>query len=49
MDFNPFRSYIRPRPKVWFSSSAPMSEEVRHGFCCVCSPAVAACPTLFLM
>jgi len=47
--FNPFRSYIGPRPTVWFSSSAPMSEDVRHGFCCVCSPAVGACPTLFLV
>jgi hypothetical protein len=47
--FNPFRSYIGPRTTVWFSSSAPMSEEVRHGFCCVCSPAVGACPTLFLV
>jgi hypothetical protein len=46
---NPFRSYIRPRPTVRFSSSAPMSEDVRHGFCCICSPAVGACPTLFLM
>jgi hypothetical protein len=27
---NPFRSYIGPRPTVWFSSSAPMSEDVRH-------------------
>jgi hypothetical protein len=26
-----------------------MSEDVRHGFCCVWSPAVGACPTLFLM
>jgi hypothetical protein len=46
---NPFRSYIGPRPTVWFSSSAPMSEDVRNGFCCVCSPAVGACPTLFLV
>jgi hypothetical protein len=46
---NPFRSYIGPRPTVWFSSSAQMSEDVRRGFCCVCSPAVEACPTLFLM
>jgi hypothetical protein len=46
---NPFRSYIGPRPTVWFSSSAPMSEHIRHCFCCVCSPAVGACPTLFLM
>jgi hypothetical protein len=28
----PFRSYIGPRPKVWFLSSAPMSEDVRHAF-----------------
>jgi hypothetical protein len=28
---------------------APMSEDVRHGFGCVCLPAVGACPTLFLM
>jgi hypothetical protein len=46
---NPFRSYVEPRPTVWFSCSAPMSEDVRHGFCCVSSPAVGACPTLFLM
>jgi hypothetical protein len=46
---NPFRSYVGPRQTVWFSSSAPMSEDVRHGFCCVCSPAVKACPMLFLM
>jgi hypothetical protein len=32
-----------------FFSSAPTSEDVRNGFCCVCSPAVGACPTLFLM
>jgi hypothetical protein len=49
MVINSFRSYIRPRPTVWFSSSAPMSEDVRHGFRCVCSPSVRACPTLFLM
>jgi hypothetical protein len=30
--FNPFRSYIGPRPAVLFSSSAPMSEDVRRGF-----------------
>jgi hypothetical protein len=47
--FNPFWSYIGPRLTVWFSSSAPMSEDFRHGFCWVCSPAVGACPTLFLM
>jgi hypothetical protein len=47
--FNFFRSYIGPRPTVWFSSSATMSEYVRQGFCCVCLPAVGACPTLFLM
>jgi hypothetical protein len=46
---NPFRSYIGSRPTVWFSSSAPMSEDVRHGFYFACSPAVGACPTLFLM
>jgi hypothetical protein len=34
---NPFRSYVGPRPTVRFYSSAPMSEDVRHGFCCVCS------------
>jgi hypothetical protein len=45
----PFRSYVEPRPTVWFSCSAPILEEVRRGFCCVCSPAVGACPTLFLM
>jgi hypothetical protein len=27
---NPFRSYIGPRPTVWFSSSVPMSEDVRQ-------------------
>jgi len=48
-DLNLFRSYVGPRPTVWFSCSAPMSEDVRHGFCRVCSPAVGACPTLFLM
>jgi hypothetical protein len=47
--FNPFRSYVEPRPTVWFACFAPMSENVRHGFCCVCSPTVGACPTLFLM
>jgi hypothetical protein len=26
-----------------------MSENIRHGFCCVCSPAVGAGPTLFLI
>jgi hypothetical protein len=46
---NPFRSYVEPRPTVWYFFSAPMSEDVRHCFCCVCSPAVGACPTLFLM
>ena len=40
---------VGPRPTVWFSCSAPMSEDVRHGFSCVCSPAVGVCPTLFLM
>jgi hypothetical protein len=29
---NPFRSYIGPRPTVWFSSSATMSEDVQHSF-----------------
>jgi hypothetical protein len=29
---NPFRTYAGPRPTVWFSSSAPMSEDVRHVF-----------------
>jgi hypothetical protein len=29
---NPFRSYIGPRPTVLFSSSDPMSEDVRHAF-----------------
>jgi hypothetical protein len=33
----------------WFSSSAPMSEDVRHCLCCVCSSAVGAFPTLFVM
>jgi hypothetical protein len=47
--FNPFRAYIGPRPTVWISSFALMSEDVRHGFCCFCSPAAGACPTLFLM
>jgi hypothetical protein len=46
--FSPFRSYVGPRP-TRFSSSAPMSEDVRHGFNCICSSAVGACPTLFLM
>jgi hypothetical protein len=32
LNVNPFRSYIGPRPTVWFSSSAPMSEDVRYGF-----------------
>jgi hypothetical protein len=45
---NPFRSYIGPRPTVWFSSSVPMSEDVRRSLCCVYSPAVGACPTLFM-
>jgi hypothetical protein len=40
---NPFRSYIGPRPTVWFSCSAPMSEDVRHGFCCIFSPGDTAC------
>jgi hypothetical protein len=30
--FNPFRSYVGPRPTVCFSRSAPMSEGVRHCF-----------------
>jgi hypothetical protein len=46
---NPFRSYLKPRLTVRFSCSAPMSEYVRHGFCCVCSTAVGACPMLFLV
>jgi hypothetical protein len=29
---NPFRSYVRPRPTLWFSCSAPMSEDIRHIF-----------------
>jgi hypothetical protein len=29
---NPFRSYVGPRPTLWFSCSAPMSEDVRHVF-----------------
>jgi hypothetical protein len=41
---NPFRSYIGPRPTVLFLSSVQMSEDVRQGFRCVCSPAVGACP-----
>ena len=37
---NPFRSYVGPRPTLWFSSSALMSGDVRHRFfCCVCAPA----------
>ena len=36
---NPFRSYVGPRPTLWFSHSAPMSGDVRHFFFCVCSPA----------
>jgi hypothetical protein len=47
-NIHPFRSYIGPHPTVWFSSSAPMSEDVWHGFCRVCLPAVGACPMLFL-
>jgi hypothetical protein len=47
--FNPFRSYVEPCPTVRFSCSAPMSQDVRHGFCCVCLPAVGGSPTLFLM
>jgi hypothetical protein len=47
--FNPFQFYVEPRPTVWFSCSPPMSEDVWHSFCCVCSPAVGACLTLFLM
>jgi len=48
-ELNPFWSYFGPRPTVWFSSSAPMLEDVRHGFCCVCLPTVGARPTLFPM
>jgi hypothetical protein len=37
---NPFRYNVGPRPTLWFSCSAPMTEDVRHVFfCCVCSPA----------
>jgi hypothetical protein len=35
---NPFRSYVGPHPTVQFSSSAPMSEDVRHGFVEFVSP-----------
>jgi hypothetical protein len=28
--FNPFRSYVEPRPTVWFLCFALMSEDVRH-------------------
>ena len=38
-EFNPFRSYVGPRPTLRFSHSAPMSGDVRHFFFCVCSPA----------
>jgi hypothetical protein len=31
-NFNPFRSYVEPRPTVWFSCFAPMPEDVRNGF-----------------
>ena len=31
---NPFRSYIGPRPTLWFSHSAPMSGDIRHFFFC---------------
>jgi hypothetical protein len=31
-----------------FPVPAPMSEDARHGLCCVCSPAVGTCPTHFL-
>jgi hypothetical protein len=34
----PFRSNVGPRPTLWFSCSTPMSEDVRHFFCWVCSP-----------
>jgi hypothetical protein len=49
VNINPFRFYVQPSSTVWFSCSAPMSEDVRHGFCCFCSPAVGACPMFFLM
>jgi hypothetical protein len=49
LNINPFRSYIGSHTTVWLSSSAPMSEDVWHSFCCICLPAVGACPTLFLM
>jgi len=29
---NPFQSYVGPRLTLWFSCSAPMSEDVRHIF-----------------
>ena len=29
---NPFRSYVGPRLTLWFSCSAPMSEDIRHVF-----------------
>jgi hypothetical protein len=32
-----------------FPCSAPMSEDVGHGFCCVCSPAVGTCLSLFFI
>jgi hypothetical protein len=31
-NINPFRFYVEPRPTVWFSCCAPMSEDVRRGF-----------------
>jgi len=37
---NPFWSYVGPRPTLWFSCSAPISEDVWHVFFgWVCSPA----------
>jgi hypothetical protein len=44
--FDPTSDLVR---QYDFSSSDPMSADVRHGFCCVCPPAVGTCPTLFLM
>jgi hypothetical protein len=36
---NPLWSNVGPRPTLWFSCSVPMSEDVWHFFCCVCSSA----------
>jgi hypothetical protein len=48
---NSFRSNVGPRPTLWFSCSAAMSEDIRHVFLLRLSSrsAVGACPTLFLM